>query len=65
MNQQLNDKDYRWLVYKEYNHIPSVKVTKYNFDEIEAEFDNNESELDNAKIIHKKNIFRKFVIVLF
>ena len=50
MNQQLNEKDYRWLVYKEYNHIPSVKVTKYNFDKIEAEFDNNESELYNTKI---------------
>ena len=51
MNQQLDDKGYRWLVYKEYNHIPSAIVTKYNFGEIEAEFDNKKSALRyNTKI---------------
>ena len=43
MNKHLKDIEDRWLVYKEYNHIPSVKVTKYNFDEIEANFDNKKS----------------------
>ena len=43
MNKHLKDIEDRWLVYKEYNHVPSVKVTKYNFDEIEAEFDNKKT----------------------
>ena len=43
MKKHLKDIEDRWLVYKEYNHIPSVKVTKYNFDEIEAEFDNRKT----------------------
>ena len=40
MNQHLKDIEDRWLVYKKYKHVPSVKVKKYNFEEIEAEFDN-------------------------
>ena len=40
MSKHLKDENDRWLVYKKYNHIPSVKVTKYNFDEIDATFDN-------------------------
>ena len=43
MNKHLKDIEDRWLVYKKYNHIPSVKVAKYNFDEIEANFDNKKS----------------------
>ena len=39
MNQNLKDIEDRWLVYTKNNHIPSVTVTKYNFDEIEAELD--------------------------
>ena len=39
MNQHLKDIEDRWLVYKKYKHVPSVKVKKYNFEEIEAEFD--------------------------
>ena len=43
MTKHGKDENDRWLVYNEYNHIPSVKVTKYNFDEIEAMFDNEKS----------------------
>ena len=43
MNQHLKDVEDRWLVYTKYNHVPSVKIKKYNFEEIEAEFDNNKS----------------------
>ena len=51
MNQHLKDIEDRWLVYTKYKHVPSVKVTKYNFDEIEEEFDNIKSvDCFNTKI---------------
>ena len=43
MSKHAKDIEDRWLVCTKYNHVPSVKVTKYNFDEIEAEFDNKKS----------------------
>ena len=43
MNKHLKNIEDRWLVYSKYKHVPSVKVTKYSFDEIEATFDNKES----------------------
>ena len=43
MNKYQKDIEDRWLVYNKFKHVPSVKVTKYNFDEIEAEFDNKKS----------------------
>ena len=51
MNQQLKDIEDRWLVYKKYNHVPSVKVKKYSFEEIQAEFDNKQNNLyKNTKV---------------
>ena len=51
MDKYAKDEEDRWLVYKKYNHVPSVKVTKYNFDEIEVEFDNKKlSNRYNTKI---------------
>ena len=39
MNQKLRDIDSRLLLYKKGNHIPSVEIKKYTFNEIQHNFD--------------------------
>ena len=51
MSSHQKDIEDRWLVYKNYNHIPSVKVSKYSFDEIEKIFSRIELNYNyNCKI---------------
>ena len=65
MAQKLQDIEKRLSLYKKGNHIPHVEIKKYNFDDIQREFDMKKTLIISVQKfrLNIMNIFLKFQTV--